>query len=94
MRTSRKALNPPPGSWRSGKVGRGRAPGFRRRLDPSPGGGHRGHVEGGEGETRRRRRGAPGLQRRRPSLLPQNARGQRGGLQTPLTYLQDNKDDI
>lgn len=86
MRTSRKALNPPPGSWRSGKVGRGRAPGFRRRLDPSPGGGHRGHVEGGGGGNEEEEKGSPRLAAAAPFPLAPERKGAEGWAADP-TYL-------
>ena len=56
-------LTPPPGSNTTGKVGRGRASGSRRRRAAEPGcragGGPRGHVDGGGEGRGERGRGAP-----------------------------------
>ena len=47
-----------------------------------------GRSEGGEGE------GSPRLAAAVPFPPVPGRTGRRGGLRTPLTYLQDNKDDI
>lgn len=77
------------------KGGKRSSPGFSPQVGYGPSSGQRGHVDGG-GERKGRKGGREPPARGGGALpsCPGTHTGRRGGLRTPLTYLQHNKDDI